>query len=238
MRAAEYAPRGPLYLLERRHSPAEIVERGTAVFVYVGRPEMDWARRLAINLLGNGLHEAKHHEDALSVKEAELAMKRRIGASEESILIAQGNLANTYAKFGRLEQAMRARRGVYAGWLKLAGEEDNNTLREANNYAVDLRDLERFEEAKTLLRKTIPVARRVLGESNELTLRMRWTHAISLYMDLGATLDDLREAVTTLEETQRVARRVLGGAHPLTMSIERDLRRSRAALRARETPPK
>ena len=33
MRAAEYAPRGPLYLLERRHSPAEIVERGTAVFV-------------------------------------------------------------------------------------------------------------------------------------------------------------------------------------------------------------
>ena len=53
---------------------------------------------------------------------------------------------------------------------------------------------------------------------------------------MGATLDDLHEAVTTLEDTVRIARRVLGGAHPLTSSIERSLRRSRAALCARETP--
>ena len=64
-----------------------------------------------------------------------------------------------------------------------------------------LQNLERFEEAKALLRKTMPVARRVLGESHELTLRMRWIYAKALYLDPGATLDDLREAVTTLEET-------------------------------------
>ena len=74
--------------------------------------------------------------------------------------------------------------------------------------------LKRFEEAKSLLRKTMPVARRVLGESHDLTLRMRWSYAAALYEDNGATLDDLREAVTTLEETTRIARRVLGGAHP------------------------
>ena len=45
-----------------------------------------------------------------------------------------------------------------------------------------------------------------------------------------------REAVTTLEDTERIARRVLGGAHPTTTGIERDLRKSRAALHARETP--
>ena len=50
-----------------------------------------------------------------------------------------------------------------------------------------------------------------------------------------ATLDDLREAVETLEETTRIARRTLGGAHPLTAVLERDLQKSRAALRARET---
>ena len=83
--------------------------------------------------------------------------------------------------------------------------------------------LKRFEEAKSLLRKTMPVARRVLGESHDLTLRMRWSYAGALYEDNGATLDDLREAVTTLEDTARIARRVLGGAHPLTNIIERNL---------------
>ena len=39
------------------------------------------------------------------------------------------------------------------------------------------------------------------------------------------------EAVTTLEDTASIARRVLGGAHPTTVSIERDVRKARAALR-------
>ena len=97
--------------------------------------------------------------------------------------------------------------------------------------------LKRFEEAKSLLRKTMPVARRVLGESHDLTLRMRWSYAAALYEDNGATLDDLREAVTTLEDTARTARRVLGSAHPVTKEIEKSLQNARAALSARETPP-
>ena len=105
----------------------------------------------------------------------------------------------------------------------------------ANNYAASLGCLRRGEEAKSLLRKTIPVARRVLGENNEITLRLKLTYAMTLYRDPAATLDDLREAVTTLEETARTARRVLGGAHPLTTAIERALQNARAALRARET---
>ena len=83
----------------------------------------------------------------------------------------------------------------------------------------------------------IPVARRVLGESSEITLRLRWTYAQSLYSDPDATLDDLREAVTTIKETERTARRVFGGAHPVTTGIEGALRDARATLRACETPP-
>ena len=86
------------------------------------------------------------------------------------------------------------------------------------------------------MRKTTPVARRILGESNDLTLKMRALYAAALNNDPSATLDDLREAVTTIEETARIARRVLGGAHPLTSVIEGNLRCSRATLRARETP--
>jgi len=110
------------------------------------------------------------------------------------------------------------------------------TLIAANNYALSLLKVMRFEETRALLRKSMPVARRVLGEGNDLTLRMKRTYAEARYLDPGATLDDIREAVTTLEDTDRIARRVFGGAHPLVMDIEDSLEESRAALRARETP--
>ena len=101
---------------------------------------------------------------------------------------------------------------------------------------MSVRDLKRFEEARSLLRKTIPVAQNILGEDHALTLTMRRIYAIALYEDASATLDDLRESVTTLEETTRTARRVLGGAHPDLRVYERSLRNARATLAARETP--
>ena len=76
----------------------------------------------------------------------------------------------------------------------------------------------------------MPVARRVLGESRELTLKIRWIYGQALYMDPDATLDNLREAVSTLEDTERIARRVLGGAHPTAAGIERDLENARETL--------
>ncbi len=86
----------------------------------------------------------------------------------------------------------------------------------------------------------MPVARRVVGDNHQLTLKMRKIYAEalyrSLYSDAGATLDDLREAVSTLEEIEQTARRVLGGAHPLTQRIEREMRNARAVL-TEETPP-
>jgi hypothetical protein len=81
------------------------------------------------------------------------------------------------------------------------------------------------------LRELRPVAQRVLGESNELTLRMRWVYARALYQDPAATLDDLREAVATLEDMAPTARRVYGGGHPLASAIDDELQDTRAALR-------
>jgi len=200
---------------------------------YSGRPEADWTRLGAMSLLGNGLSAANQHEEALSVEETELSMLRRVGASEERILGAQGNLASTYAQLGREEEALRMRRDVYSGRLKLHGEEHNQTLFAAYNCANLLVHLERYAEAKALLRKVIPVARRALGENNDMTLRIKWNYAMALYDDADASLDDQREAVNTFEDTEQTARRVLGGAHPTTELIERSLHSARAALRAR-----
>ena len=73
---------------------------------YLGRPETDQIQGMAMSVLGNGLYHAGHDEDALSVWEAELAMRRRLGVySEHNLLIIQGNLANSYRQLGRLEEA-------------------------------------------------------------------------------------------------------------------------------------
>ena len=152
------------------------------------------------------------------------------------MLTLRGNLANAYAILGREEEALRMRRKVYSGFLNRKGEEHEAPLREGDNYTLSLIDIKRFDKAKTLLCRMIPVARRALGSSHRTTLRMSWHFAMVLYENDRATLDDLREAVTTLEDAGRTARRVMGGAHPLTAGIERTLRKARATLRARETP--
>ena len=137
-----------------------------------------------------------------------------------------------------MEETLRMRQDNYSGHLKVYGEESERTLISASNYAATFLALERLEEARSMLRKTIPIARKVLGEGHDLTLRMRTIYAQAIYRDPAATLDNLRETVNTLEETARTARRVLGGAHPLAVEIERSLGKARAAVRARETPPR
>ena len=135
-------------LCEQRYHGVVSCALGWACWkTYVGRPEGDWARRLAMDVLGNGLHAANHPEDAVSVMEAELSMMRRLGAPEENILLVQGNLACAYEMLGRLEETLSLRQDVYSGRLKLNGEEHEMTLTAANNYASSLGRLGRFKKA-------------------------------------------------------------------------------------------
>ena len=197
---------------------------------YLGRPERDQVRCMALQVLGNGLLLADHLEDACSVAEIDLSTLRRIGAPEDYILVSQNNLAGTYQSLRRFEDASRMLRDVYSIWLKRHGAEHGDALLAALNYAASLVNLHRYKEAKSLMRRMIPVARRVLGESNELTLKMSGCYAEALKKDPGATLDDLHEAVRTLEDLQRTARRVLGSAHPVAVNIDLTLRESQEVL--------
>ena len=200
---------------------------------YLGRPERSGLRRAAMTQLGNGLAAALMHEAALSVQEAELSMLRRFGVPELTMLDMQCNIANTYQTVGRSEQALELKQHLYSRRLELHGEEHEMTLVAATNYAVALLHVRRFEEAKSLSRKKMPVLRRVLGEGHYLTLQMRMNYAMAFYQNSSATLDDTREAITTLEDAARIARRVLGGAHPITKQMEEALRDSQAALEVR-----
>ena len=150
----------------------------------------------------------------------------------------ESNLANTYQEFGRKEEALRIRRDVHFGFVKQFGQENPQTLSAAQNYVGSLLELARYTEAKELLRNTTPLVQRVLGENDELTQRVKWIHAMALYSDPDATLDDIREAVATLDKLKQTFRRQLGGAHPKTVAIEGSIQEARMALllRASETP--
>ena len=93
--------------------------------------------------------------------------------------------------------------------------------------------LRRFKEAKSLTRKTIPVARRVLGENHERTLALRWIYANTLSMNESATVADLREAVTTLKSVEMSYKRVFGASHPETQKVQNVLNSAQATLAAR-----
>ncbi|CAH0377314.1 unnamed protein product [Pelagomonas calceolata] len=218
------------------HGPVKCALGWACWKTYLGRPEDDGVRIMAMSVLGNGLALVGQHEDALSVRDAELSASRRFGITERHILIVQGHIAITYEQLGRFEDALRILKDVHCGCLKLYGEEHERTLRAANNCARNLVHAQRHEEAKSRVRTLMPVARRVLGESHSITLTMRLIYAGALYRDDDATLEHIREAVNELEDADRIARRVFGGAHPLTKGMEAELPRARAALRARETP--
>ena len=208
-------------LCEQRYHGAVACALGWACWkTYVGRPETDWTRCKAMGKLGCGLCGSRRWADALPVLEARLSTMTRLNlGTEPDMLLAYANVANTYQMLGKLEQAMPMRMEAYSRSLRILGAEHRNTLIE-----VLLNRLDRHDEAKLLMRKALPVARRVLGEDDRTTLWMRCVYSDTLYYDQ-------EECINTLEDTFRIARRVLGGAHPDVVRIEQDLAYQRAVRR-------
>ena len=151
------------------------------------------------------------------------------------MLATQSNLASTYQALGRREEALRMRREVYSGNLRLFGEGSFETLREANNYAAILLSLERQAEAKPILRKAIPNARRTLGAEHDLTLNLRKFYGQFLYEDPSASRADVVEAIEVFEDVQRRARRVFGPDHPNWKSLPHELTAAREKLASFDT---
>ena len=154
---------------------------------------------------------------------------------EKNILVVQSNLANTYLAVRQREEALRILQEVYSGVLKLYGKEHEETLREANNYALVLLDLDHHAEAKSLLRKTMPVARRMLGAEHDLTLNFRYIYVQCLLHDPSVSRGDVVEAVEILEDVQQRVRRVFGDGHPNWRNLPAHLEDAREFLASFDT---
>ena len=81
----------------------------------------------------------------------------------------------------------------------------------------------RFNEAKRLLRKVVPVAQRVLGNEHELSLSLREDLPRATLLDGEASVQEKRKALRTLEGTFGALRRVFGPQHPETKRVQQNL---------------
>jgi hypothetical protein len=192
---------------------------------YVGRPETDSVRILAMGTLGSGLYLANYNEDALSVMEAEMSMLRRVGAPELSILVSQGNIANTYKALGRREEALRMLRDVYSGYLRHRdlGPLHQSALGAALNLSTSLVDAGNYAEARAFMRDQMELARRAFGADHPVTLDFQWGYSRAFTLDKDVSAEQLAEVATTLEKTLKVSQRVRGREHPMTYGIRDEL---------------
>ena len=88
-----------------------------------------------------------------------------------------------------------------------------------------LLQLKRSAEAKSILRKVIPLARRVLGTEHHLTLSFRENHATVLLLEdsESGSPDKVSEALGIFEEVHEITRRVCGPQHPHTQMFKAKL---------------
>ena len=146
-------------------------------------------------------------------------------------LVAQSNLAISYQRLGRHEEALRIEREVYARRSALYGRDNESTLISAGNLASTLvDDLQQFDEARAFLRDRIPEAMRVCGKDHDITFKMQRMYAQSLYENDGASREDVTAAIAQLEDIDRRQTRIYGAAHPQTRSTRRRLAEARAKL--------
>jgi hypothetical protein len=184
----------------------------------------------AMTQLGNGLTALDHHDDALSVREVELATMRRLGTPEEVTIMTKANIAFSYEKLGRYEETLALRREVYAQAVAFKHPTDQIIIY-ANNLAVSLKRAERYEEAKCFLRERIAEGfDRTLGANHISVIKLRWNYAGAFCDDDKASRDDVVKAVATFEELFSTTQRLLGKFHPTTKSAKAYLESGRSKL--------
>ena len=211
-------------LCEQRYHRVVSCAVGLACWkTYLGRPETDQIRRIALSRLGNGLSEAGHHEAALSVKETELAMKRCHGTDEESLLVLQSNLAMCYRRLGRHKEALALKREVYLGKCRLRGDRSEAAFSDAISLVISLCDTGNEAEALSFLRERLPVAQDAFGPDHQWTLWLRRQLARILLdsaIDGKGSEAGVIEAKSIIADTVRRTRRVFGITHPFTEEAE------------------
>ena len=135
-------------------------------------------------------------------------------------------MARCYLKTGRLEEAARLFRLVYARKKVLSGATDESTLKAAYQLARTLIELGSYDQVKSLV---LPLLRQFKPTSQS-GQSFRLSYATALYRPAGASRAEVSEAVAIFDDVSCKLRRVLGSSHPETLATLAELDRARMTL--------
>jgi tetratricopeptide (TPR) repeat protein len=159
------------------------------------------------------------YADGEVMQEASLEIRRSVlGQGHLDVLSSMNNLAMTYSKRGRWEEADKLQVEVIKKRKEVLGEGHPDTLRSIKNLAVTYSQQGRWEEAEKLQVEVLEKSKEVLGEGHPSTLTSMNNLAVTSWRR-----GKWGEAEKLQVEVMESRKEVFGEGHPSTLTSMNNL---------------
>jgi tetratricopeptide (TPR) repeat protein len=169
----------------------------------------------AVNVLAQSYFDTGRRDEALKLRETNLALRRKASGPEHAqTLAAMNNLATSYLDAGRRDEAIRLQSEALELYRKVKGPEHPDTLTAINNLA-QMYDLSgRRDQATKLQEELLTLRRKTLGPEHLDTLAGMFNLAGSY-----AAVGRLPEALEMEEQVLSGFRKRFGPEHGNTLTV-------------------
>ena len=157
-------------------------------------------------------------DEALTLQHGVEIIQSLMGSAHSDVLVLQNNLATTYEKAGRLNEAITLFEQVLADRIRILGDKHPDTLASRNNLAYAYQSIGCFTKAISQLQQVLADSIRILGEEHPRTLTARNNLAYS-YVSAGK----FTIATPIFEQVLADSIRILGEDHPHTLTSRNNL---------------
>ena len=121
---------------------------------------------------------------------------------------------------------------TYDKKVAMFGYDDGDTLNAALALAESLAKTGQCAEGISLMRETIPKARKYFGADSDIMLRLTSTLGNAICLNEASSLDDLAEAEKLFSDNLRKSTRLHGSNHPTTAQLAHQLKSAHELISA------
>ena len=157
-------------------------------------------------------------DEALTLQHGVEIIQSLMGSAHSDVLVLQNNLATTYEKAGRLNEAITLFEQVLADRIRILGDKHPDTLASRNNLAGVYLAANRPEESIALYEQVLTDRIGILSDDHPDTLASRNNLAYA-YQSIGC----FTKAISQLQQVLADSIRILGEEHPRTLTARNNL---------------
>ena len=157
-------------------------------------------------------------DEALTLQHGVEIIQSLMGSAHSDVLALQNNLATTYEKAGRLNEAITLFEQVLSDRIRILGDKHPDTLASRNNLAGAYLAANRPEESIALYEQVLTDRIGILSDDHPDTLASRNNLAYA-YQSIGC----FTEAISQLQQVLADSTGLLGEDHPQTLTARNNL---------------